>query len=215
MQRFDEAAALLPVAAPWLDPAVAEPIAEPHAMAGLINRVRDLVVDGRPTVLGFQSIGDALVCTNPLYGRGCSLAAVNARLLAQAVRAHGADMEAIALDVHAGVQEEMLPWYQASVAQDEASRLARQGAPGADIPTSIITEGLLPLTRIDAKVSRAFFRALNLLSSPNAVMSDPDLTARVLAYWQTRDTRPPVEVVGPTRDEMIASLSAAPGRVPA
>ena len=86
--------------------------------------------------------------------------------------------------------------------------LRDQGVAGADVAMSIITEGLLPLTRIDAKVSRAFFRTLNLISSPNAVMSDPDLTARVLAYWQTRDTRPPVAPVGPTRDELIDALSA-------
>jgi 2-polyprenyl-6-methoxyphenol hydroxylase-like FAD-dependent oxidoreductase len=72
LPRFDAAAALLPVAQPWVDPAVSEPIADAHAMAGLVNRVRRLVVDGRPTVLGFSAIGDALVCTNPLYGRGCS-----------------------------------------------------------------------------------------------------------------------------------------------
>lgn len=209
LPRFDEAAALLPAAAPWLDPALAEPIAEPHAMAGLINRVRDLVLDGRPSVLGFTAVGDALVCTNPLYGRGCSLAAVHARLLASAVREHAGDPEAFALALHGGVQEELVPWYQASVAQDEASRLAREGGPGGDFATSIITEGLLPLTRIDAKVSRAFFRALNLLSSPNAVMSDPDLTARVLAHWQTRGSRPQEAPVGPTRAELIEALSHA------
>jgi 2-polyprenyl-6-methoxyphenol hydroxylase-like FAD-dependent oxidoreductase len=213
--RFDAAAAMLPAAAPWLDPAVSEPIAEAHAMAGLVNRVRSLVVEGRPSVLGFTAIGDGLVCTNPLYGRGCSLAAMQARLLAMGVREHGADLEALALGMHAGVEEEILPWYQASVMQDDGSRAARQGVPGADVAMSIITEGLLPLTRIDAKVSRAFFRALNLLSSPNAVMSDPDLTARVLSYWQARDTRPVVAPIGPTRDEMIEKLSAleeAPAR---
>ena len=49
---------------------------------------------------------------------------------------------------------------------------------------SIITEGLLPLTRIDAVVARAFFRMMNLLSSPNAVMNDvgaDGARARVLA----------------------------------
>jgi len=74
LARFDAAASLLPAACPWVDPAVSEPIADAHAMAGLVNRVRDLVVDGRPAVLGFVAVGDALICTNPLYGRGCSLA---------------------------------------------------------------------------------------------------------------------------------------------
>ncbi len=207
LPRFDAAAALLPAARAWVDASISEPIAEAHAMAGLVNRVRHLVVDGAPSVLGFVAIGDALICTNPLYGRGCSLGAVQARSLASAVRKHGSDLEAITLDMHASAQEEILPWYQASVAQDEASRQARQNAGEADVASSLITEGLLPLTRIDAKVSRAFFRTLNLLTSPNAVMSDTELLGRVLAYWQTRDQRPPVPPPGPTRAEMIAELS--------
>jgi 2-polyprenyl-6-methoxyphenol hydroxylase-like FAD-dependent oxidoreductase len=212
LPRFDAAAALLPAARPWLDPAISEPIADAHAMAGLVNRVRDLVVDGKPSVLGFAAIGDSLVCTNPLYGRGCSLGTVHARLLSGALRDQGRDLEAVALSVHERAQEEIVPWYHASVAQDEASRLARQGAELGDFTTSLITEGLLPLTRIDAKVSRAFFRTLNLLTTPNAVMQDPELMQRVLAYWQTRDTRPPAPPLGPPRDEMIAALSADPQR---
>lgn len=210
--NFDAAAALLPASQPWVNPEIAEPIAEAHAMAGLLNRVRDLVVDGRPLVLGFQAIGDALICTNPLYGRGCSLGAMHARLLADAIRRHGPDAEAVALDVHANAQEEMLPWYEASVAQDEASRMARQGEDGGEALMSLITEGLLPLTRVDAVVGRAFFRTVNLLSSPNAVLGDAELMGRVLAYWQTRHTRPPVAPAGPTRDEMIAALAAETAR---
>jgi hypothetical protein len=152
-------------------------------------------------------MGDALICTNPLYGRGCSLAAVQARSLAAGVRTHGSDLEALTLALHASVQSEILPWYHASVAQDEASRQARLSGGGDDVTTSLITEGLVPLTRIDAKVSRAFFRALNLLSSPDAVLSDTDLAARVFAYWQTRDSRPPVAMPGPTRAELLAALT--------
>ena len=209
LPHFDAAAALLPAAQPWVDPAIAQPIADAHAMAGLVNRVRRLVVDGRPSVLGFTAIGDALICTNPLYGRGCSLGGVQARSLASAVAAHGSDLESLALTMHAAAEEDVLPWYHASVAQDEASRQARASGGEGDIATSLITEGLLPLTRIDAKVSRAFFRTLNLLTNPNAVMSDTELQGRVLAYWSTRDQRPPVPPPGPTRDEMIAALSAA------
>ena len=101
-----------------------------------------------------------------------------------------------------------MPWYDASVAQDAASKLARQSGGSGDITTSLITEGLLPLTQVDAKVGRAFFRTVNLLSTPNAVLSDPELTARVFAYWQQRESRPPAPPAGPTRDEMIAALSA-------
>jgi 2-polyprenyl-6-methoxyphenol hydroxylase-like FAD-dependent oxidoreductase len=208
--RFDAAASLLPASRPWVDPAVSEPIAQVHVMAGTINRVRDLVVDGRPVVLGLVAVGDALICTNPLYGRGCSLAGAHARLLATALRDHGDNFEALALQLHEGAQRELVPWYQASVAQDEAARQARAADASASVTgvTSILTEGLLPLTRIDAVVHRAFFRMMNLLSSPDAVFSDVALMARVLAYWQARDSRPPEPPLGPSREEMIAALSA-------
>ncbi len=207
--RFDDAAMLLPASRQWIDPAISEPIADAHVMAGLVNRVRSLVSDGRPIVNGFVAVGDALICTNPLYGRGCSLGAVQARALAQAIRTHGTDLESVALALDAAAQDDVMPWYHASVLQDEQSRQARASGGNGDITTSLITEGLLPLTRIDAKVSRAFFRMLNLLSNPNAVLADEDLMARVLAYWQSRDSRPPVPLPGPTRDEMIAALSAS------
>ena len=199
--RFDVAASLLPASRAWVDPAISEPIAPMHVMAGTINRVRDLVVDGRPIVLGFAAIGDALICTNPLYGRGCSLGAVHARMLARALGEHGGDGEALALSMHSEAQSEIVPWYGASVAQDEAARQARK-ADAADTVggiTSILTEGLLPLTRVDATVGRAFFRMVNLLSAPDALLNDPQVMQRVLAYWATRDSRPPLKAKGKSR----------------
>ena len=70
-------------------PAGARPVLRPTArssriggvrpMGGLLNRLRRFVDDdGTPVVLGFHAVGDAHTCTNPLYGRGCSLALVQA-----------------------------------------------------------------------------------------------------------------------------------------
>jgi 2-polyprenyl-6-methoxyphenol hydroxylase-like FAD-dependent oxidoreductase len=209
--RFDIAARLLPASRPWIDPAISEPIAPMHVMAGTINRVRDLVVDGRPIVLGFVAVGDALICTNPLYGRGCSLAGVHARLLAHALREHGDDAEALALRIHDEARREIVPWYGTSVAQDDAARQARNAVAPDNLAgaASILTEGLIPLTRVDAMVGRAFFRMVNLLSPPDALFTDPEVMRRVLAYWQARDTRPPEPLLGPPREEMVAALVAA------
>ena len=128
-----------------------------------------------------------------------------------ALREHGDDPEALALRFHADVQREIAPWYGASVAQDEAARQARRGNAAA-APTgiaSILAEGLLPLTRTDAVVGRAFFRMVNLLSPPDALFSDAEVMRRVMAYWATRATRPPEPTLGPPSDKMIAALVAA------
>jgi hypothetical protein len=60
-----------PVAA-WLK--VMDPISEVQVMGGLHNTLRRLVVDGRPVALGLHAVGDAVCTTNPVGGRGISLA---------------------------------------------------------------------------------------------------------------------------------------------
>jgi 2-polyprenyl-6-methoxyphenol hydroxylase-like FAD-dependent oxidoreductase len=208
--RFDVAAAMLPAGKPWLADGVSEPIAPMHVMASTINRKRELVVDGKPLVVGYQAIGDALICTNPLYGRGCSLGSVQARMLARALHDIGGDLHALALRVHEDAQREIVPWYSASVMQDDAARLARSSPEAASGAASILTEGLLPLTRVDSLVARAFFRMLNLLSPPDTLFTDPEIMRRALEYWNARDTRPPEPMLGPAREELVAALKAAP-----
>jgi hypothetical protein len=113
--------------------------------------------------------------------------------------------------MHEDAQREIVPWYSASVTQDDAARLARKAGPGDAVAgvASILTEGLLPLTRIDALVGRAFFRMVNLLSPPDALFTDPEVMRRALAYWQARDSRPPEPTLGPPREELVAALVAA------
>jgi 2-polyprenyl-6-methoxyphenol hydroxylase-like FAD-dependent oxidoreductase len=218
---FDEAARSLVATAPWLD-GRAEPITEGvHVMAGLLNRWREYVVDGAPLALGVVAIGDAAVCTNPLYGRGCSTGYWAAHLLADAVARHGTDVEAVALDYDAALRAEILPWYRSGVAQDaEARRVAAALLAGEDpdgdtsdprtMMRAVFRDGLLPAIRTDAVVLRAFFRNLNLLTPPDALMTDPEVSARVLAVWQDKDRRPPAEPLGPsTRAELLSLLPAA------
>ena len=201
---FDAVAATLVPVAPWVDPEVSEPITGVHPMAGLLNRRRRFVVDGRPVAPGLHAIGDASVCTNPLYGRGCSLAMVHATLLADVVVEHPDDPVAQALALDEATGRQLVPWYTAAVAQD---RRARAVAAGEEDPmASLVRDGLLPAVRTDPVVLRAFVRAFNLLDTPDAVLSDPDLLARVAAVYERRDERPPEPPLGPDRDELVALL---------
>ena len=86
---FEEACRLLPGPDQFFRDGPLEPVGGVRPMAGLLNRLRRFADDdGDPLVLGFHAIGDAHTCTNPLYGRGCSLALVQAlRLAAAAGRA--------------------------------------------------------------------------------------------------------------------------------
>ncbi len=215
---FDECARQLVATAPWLD-GRAEPItADVHVMAGLLNRWREYVVDGTPVATGVIPVGDAVLCTNPLYGRGCSVAFWGAHLMAQAVAAHPNDPLAVMLAYDESLRAEIMPWYRSGVEQDaEARRVAAALLAGEDpdgdttdprtFMRSVFRDGLLPAIRSDAVVLRAFFRSLNLLTAPDAMMKDADVGARVLAAWQDRDNRPPEEPLGPKhRAELLELL---------
>ncbi len=217
---FDECARQLVATAPWLDGRASPITGQVHVMAGLLNRWRDHVVDGRPVATGVLPVGDSVLCTNPLYGRGCSTAFWSAHLMADAVAAHADDPYAMALAYDASLRAEIFPWYRSGVEQDaEARRVAAALLAGDDpdgdgsdprtFMRSVLREGLLPATRCDVVVLRAFFRGLNLLSSPDALLKDADVHARVLAVWQDRDNRPPEPRLGPKdRAELLALLPA-------
>ncbi len=217
---FDCAAQELVATAPWFD-GRAEPLSPTvYVMAGLLNRWRDYVVDGEPLVERLIPVGDAVLCTNPLYGRGCSTAFWAAHLLADALDAHPADVVAAAIEYDGALRSEIQPWYRASVEQDgEARRVAASLLAGADPDSDaddprtfmrgVFRDGLLPSLRTDAVVLRAFMRSFNLLATPDALAKDPDVTARILAVWQDRANRSPALALGPRhRDDFVELLPA-------
>jgi len=218
---FDAAAAAIPVAASWITPELSEPISTVNGMANLNNTRRFLTEDGEPIALGVCAIGDALIHSNPIVGRGCSLGWVGAFELAEALREHPGDLRAFALDLDARLEREIVPWYDMQLRQDrdaiEVSEALRRGddpyrlvrEDGSNDPKAfmraVLREGLLPALREDVVLMRTFMRAGNLLEAPDDVMKRPEVMQRVLASYQKRGEREPV-YQGPTRDEMLAIL---------
>ena len=220
---FERVARVLPPIARWIDPLVSEPISGVFGMDGLRNVRRRFVRDGRPLVRGLVALGDAAIHTNPLYGRGCTLAFVHAAALADAAAAHGNDLEALALALDAATEREIVPWYRLAVAQDRDaaawSRLLREGATpkppdgsGAVDPRAylrdLLLRGLVPALRLDATVLRAFLRRFNLLDPPGDLLREPELLGRVLAVYQRRHERAEPDL-GPDREALLRLLEAA------
>jgi len=218
---FDAAARSLPATAPWLD-GRAEPITpDVHMMAGLLNKWSDYVVDGEPAAVGLVPVGDTVLCTNPLYGRGCSTAYWSASLLTTAIAEHPGDMCAVAVAYDEALRAEIHPWYRSTVEQDrEARRVAAALLAGNDpygdpsdpraFTRSVLRDGLAPALRSDQVVLRAFVRNFNLLSPPDALLTDADFGARVFAVLQDKERRPPEPLLGPaTRSQFIEALPAA------
>jgi 2-polyprenyl-6-methoxyphenol hydroxylase-like FAD-dependent oxidoreductase len=209
-ELFDQVVQHLVPTAPWVDPAVSEPITGVHPMAKLLNRVRHVVVDGTPIAPGLHAVGDAAVCTNPLYGRGCSLGFVHADLLRDAMRAHPDDAVAQALALHEGTERELMPWYVASVVADARNRrLAKGEQKPEDEFLGTILKDVMPAMRTDPVLFRAFIRMFNLLSSPEALFSDPELVGRVMDLYQRKDEFEPPAPLGPSREELLSALGLA------
>ena len=206
---FERTAAALTATAPWVAPEVSVPITDVHLMTGLVNRRRHFVQDEAPVVLRLHAVGDAHTCTNPLYGRGCSLAMVQAVALTDAISHHPVEAVERSLAYEAANDRDVLPWYRAALAQDRFARTEASAPTGAneggpDVGT-LLRDGLMPAVRTDPDVFRAFVRSFNLLATPEALMADPHVMRQVLAAYQGRDLRPPEPALGPDRLTMLAS----------
>lgn len=220
---FDAAVAAVPLAAQWTVPELAEPVSDVHAMANLTNTRRWLVEDGEPLALGFVAVGDSLIHTNPIVGRGCSLAWTAAFDLADCLDAHGDDPRALALAYDAAIKRDVVPWYVQQVAQDadaiEVAEAQQRGddpyetsnPDGSQNPKAfirgLVKDGLIPALREDVTLLRIFLRTLHLLDPPGDLMKNPEVFGRVLEAYNRRGEREKV-VLGPSRSQMLERAAA-------
>jgi 2-polyprenyl-6-methoxyphenol hydroxylase-like FAD-dependent oxidoreductase len=215
--RFHQCTLLLPGLAPWTNAERALPVGRVHGMGDLISRWRDLVVDGKPLVHGYFALGDTLVRTNPLYGRGCSFAAVSAQALSRTLD-ETPDPRARLLAFHQKIQAELRPYYINQRAQDRSAiRRARQAlTPGyrkslrARLIESFFVHGVSIAVRSDVTLLRQALRGFHMLEHPNRWLGKPRNLAAVLGYWARGRRRnaaayPPRP--GPGRAAMLSALS--------
>jgi 2-polyprenyl-6-methoxyphenol hydroxylase-like FAD-dependent oxidoreductase len=202
--------------APWTTEGLAQPIGDVELMARLRNRIRRFVVHGEPVATGLVVIGDAAVATNPWYGKGCSQAGIAAAALSDALVKHGRDQVALAHAMDAATVAELEPHYALAVRQDadrtklhEASLAGTEPDAMAVMTRDFILNGLIPATRTDPDVFRAFFRAFNMLDAPDALMADPKVLSGSMTAHAQKDQRPPAPKLGPARHEFLSVLALA------
>jgi hypothetical protein len=209
--RFDLACPLLPGPDRFFAQGPPRPIGGVRPMGGLLNRIRRFVDDGAPVVAGFHAVGDAHTCTNPLYGRGCSLALVQAGLLADAVAAHPDDPVARAAAYEAACAVEVEPWFEVSVQMDRMGAdpnglgAAGAGGDGGDGPGRAMA-AVMVAAQTDPVLGRAMARFWNLLCTPVELASDPEVMARMAEVMADPDAWPLPPREGPTREELLEAL---------
>lgn len=213
---FDTVASMLPGLGPALAKCEAKPLRSSQPMAGLINRIRRFTGrDGEPLVTGFHAVGDAHTCTNPAYGRGCSLAFVQATLLADAISSNPGDPQAQARAYEASCAREVEPWFHSSVMMDQARAAMRAAGTPSDAKPQQGQPDLLAVLQAvaagavtDPVVINGFARLLHLLVTPNELFADAQFLTRMMEL-ATNPPALPSGSRGPTREELLRSASAA------
>jgi 2-polyprenyl-6-methoxyphenol hydroxylase-like FAD-dependent oxidoreductase len=206
----------LPGLYPWTNAARSRPTSKVIGMGDLVSRWRDLVTDGKPATRGYFALGDTLVRTNPLYGRGCSFAAVSAQALRNVLDGHDDPLER-AIAFHQAIQAELRPFYLIQRKQDRSAiRGARHAlTPGhsprlrARLTSSFIKDGINVAVRSDTRLLREALRGFHMLEHPEAWLRRPRNLAAVLYYWARGKRRnaaayPPKP--GPEREELMQAL---------
>jgi len=171
-------------------------------------------------VLSFFAVGDCLVRTNPLYGRGCSLAAVQAYMVRDALAEASGPAERL-LAYHRRVRGELRPYYEAMRSQDRnAIKRAEQKLTPGYKPTlrekvlrSFAEDGITPAIRFDVDLLRESMRGFHMLEHPNAWFRKPRNFVKILRYWARGKKRnaaayPPK--AGPKREVMMHALGLSP-----
>jgi 2-polyprenyl-6-methoxyphenol hydroxylase-like FAD-dependent oxidoreductase len=199
-----------------IDEDVSEPITPVLPMGQLRNTSRRFVSDGRPVASGLIVLGDARCHTNPRYAWGLSLALYQGFLLADLLRHHGRDVDAVSL----AFEEAVAPWTAGAFATASATDNERKRYWGGEPidPTSPAEALQLFLLLFfpaagmrDPAVFRAAVRRLMLLDDPRSVEGDEALVARGSAIVRELfGSNGPAQ--GPTRDELIGVLTSLTGR---
>ena len=214
---FDRVASMLPGLGEGLSESGARPLRSSQPMAGLVNRLRRFTdASGEPLVAGLHAVGDAHTCTNPAYGRGCSLALVQATLLTDAILAHPEDMPARSSVYEAACSREVEPWFHSSVMMDQARTAMRKGdgpaggggSGGGQPDLLAVLAAVAAGVVTDPVVLGGFARLLHLLVTPNELFSDPTFLGRMMDLMANPPALPSGGR-GPTREEILASASAA------
>jgi 2-polyprenyl-6-methoxyphenol hydroxylase-like FAD-dependent oxidoreductase len=208
-EHWSAAVSLFPLAAPWID---AEPITGVAVMAGIEDRLRRLVVDGRPAATGVFAIGDAWGCTNPSLGRGAAMGLLHAVLLREIVRSGaGAAPGALAMRFADATAALLEPWYRATLFVDR-HRLAeiesdRTGVPFApDDRGWAMAKALAAGASRDPEVLRSLLDIASMLALPADVLARPGTAQRVMAAGAGAPQYP---LPGPDRRALLAAAGAA------
>ncbi|MER6423330.1 FAD-dependent monooxygenase [Streptomyces sp. NPDC001137] len=218
---FTAACRLSPHLAAWVDEDVVEPLGPVRVIGMPPNILRSTATGRRRPVTGLLHTGDAACVTDPMFGRGMSLALAHAFLLADVIREHPV-AEGELSRAAADLAEELLrPWYDQAV-HDSWSRIERwRSATGAPVPARTghpapavprrLWAAALTAAATDPVVWRGVVRVQTSLSTPAEIFADEDFLARVRAVAEAPAPPAPSGPRPPTHAELRHAIAAQEG----
>ncbi|MFJ9418675.1 NAD(P)/FAD-dependent oxidoreductase [Streptomyces sp. NPDC101227] len=215
---FTAAARATPHVAPWLAGGTAEPAGPVRSITCPPNVLRGVATRRQRPVAGLFSVGDAACVTNPLFGRGLSLALAHAFQVADMLGAAPRVDEELGARVAAATEDLFGPWYEQS-AHDDAARIAAwsaavHGEPPAAPPAPPGPSGRPSLSEaaaaaaVDGHVWRGVTRMLMSLDTPGKIFDAPLFRAGVAA---AQPPPPPAAARPPSRAALLDAVAAATG----
>ncbi len=209
--RFDATVRLMPELADVVA-MNGTPIHPVHLMTGLINRLRRYTdASGDPLAIGVLAVGDAHTCTNPAYGRGQSLALLQAVLAVDAITEHD-DLQAAGRSYEAASKVRVEPWYHASVMTDQMQQSQRSSTPGSSSNAAGGVPDLFSMingARDEPELLHDLMRMINLLEPPDTLFRHAEAMQRVVAASSARADDRPTRPRPPriSRDDVLAVVA--------
>ncbi len=194
-----------PLHAQWLE---GEAIGGVEVMGGILDKLRNYVVDGRPIATGVLPVGDAWACTNPSAGRGISVGTVHAQRLRDATRdAPISDPVALARRFGEQTERDVLPFFRNQIAFDRF-RVAEMTAhrEGTDPPSQDPLAAAIAAAAVrDPDVFRGVVETLTCLAFPHDVFARPGMAEKIAS---AAAAGPPPVLPRPTRAELEELLAS-------
>lgn len=215
-ETFDAICARLPGVARWTDPARAEPASRVHAMGDLSSVWRETAPEGKALVQNLFCVGDSLIRTNPLYGRGCAFSAIEAHLLREALTTH-TDPDARAAAYAQAVRRDLRPFFEDMRQQDRRAAVrAAKALDSGPVRKSAkarfakwLETGITVAIRSDLGLMRQAMLAFHMLAPPRAWLKRPAVWAKIVRVLvldrQAKAALLPLKP-GPARKEMLGAL---------
>lgn len=213
---FTAVARATPGMGAWLAPGVSEPLTPVNVIACPPNTLRGVATARQRPLAGLFVVGDAACVTNPMYGRGISLALDHAFQLADLLT--GALPDQALGQAAARLSEQFFtPWYEFA-SREDAERTAQwramigAGGPSSSLPEQGGNKPGLGQARAaaltDGLVWRSVTRVIMGLNTPAETLGDEKFRARV-------EQAPPIPAgtlpAVPSRDELLELIVAAEG----